>query len=215
MKRRSLVAVMCMLSMLAFAGCGKKTEDVAEVTETEEVAEAEETETVVEEEPEVVEEEPAPEVESNRIESFDDTMIENILNIETAYAEFLQDDSIYAEDARKQQVAEHTLFNEDIKIVKAIIAGYIGESYDRHPEYSAVTVYIKGTTEAGEECYRTIDIDFDSIFGKSVWSGNIDTTYLGNELCTTNDSYGTLEEALDSTIGAWENEEILDERDFE
>lgn len=210
MKRRSLVAVLCMLSMLAFAGCGKKTEDVAEVTETEDVAEVEETETVVEEEPEVVEEEPVHEVESNRIESFDDTMIENILHIETAYAEFLQDDSLDAKDARKNDEAQHTIFNEDIKVEKAILSGYSGESYEREPDYSSITIYIKGTTETGEEKYKVLDENTNAFLGEG-----LDNLSVGYKMCTTQYYYDTLDEAVDSTIGTWKNIEILDERDFE
>lgn len=205
MKRRSLVAVLCMLSMLAFAGCGKKTEDVAEV---------EETETVVEEEPEVVEEEPAPEVESNRIESFDDTMIENILHIETAYAEFLQDDSLDAKDARKNQESQHTLFNEDIKVVKAILHGKTGEAFEHDPDFSQVEIYIKGTTEDGNECYRSFSLNPNGLLREQE---NIE---IGYKLCTIYYSYDTIDEAIKYSVGDEESRKeqdtiILDERDFE
>lgn len=206
MKRRSLVAVLCMLSMLAFAGCGKKTEDVAEV---------EETETVVEEEPEVVEEEPVQEVESNRIESFDDTMIENILHIETAYAEFLQDDSLDAKDARKNDEAQHTLLNEDIKVVKAILYGKPLDKYPSEKDISYVFLYVKGTTETGEECYRAVGENPNDLLDKG-----LDALSVGYDICTVRYSYDTLEEAIKYSVGDEESRKeqdtiILDERDFE
>lgn len=207
MKRRNiLVAVMCMLSMLAFAGCGKKTEDVAEV---------EETETVVEEEPEVVEEEPVQEIESNRIESFDDTMIENILHIETAYAEFLQDDSLDAKDARKNDEAQHTLLNENIKVVKAILYGKPLDKYPSEKDISYVFLYVKGTTEDGKECYRAVGENPNDLLNEG-----LDALSVGYDICTVRYSYDTIEEAIKYSVGDEESRkeqdtEILDERDFE
>lgn len=196
MKRRSLVAVLCMLSMLAFAGCGKKTEDVAEVTETEEVAEVEETETVVEEVP-VEDDEEKP------LDSLEGIPDENFLSCETAYKEFFNDESGEAISSKKSRGPESN-FTEDVKVVKAAL--FRGNRELDPPTDRSIGILVKGTTGAGRECYRWYHIEVELAL-----DGNYRSLGVGNALCLE-DSYDTIEEAMDAKAKYYD---ILDERDFE
>lgn len=190
-----------MLSMLAFAGCGKKTEDVAEV---------EETETVVEEEPEVVEEVPeevpVEDDEEKPLDSLEGIPDENFLSCETAYKEFFNDESGEAISSKKSMGPEYN-FTEDIKVVKVALLHSNREL--ALPTDRSIGILVKGTTGAGEECYRWY---FPSI--ESALEGTCSSIDIGDELCRA-DSFDTIEEAMKEQTDGYMAYEILDERDFE
>ena len=123
MKRRSLVAVLCILSMLAFAGFGKKAEEVSKVEKTaqegEEVVTEEENEEVAEKE---------EEVEKETLDSLDEVPDDMLQTFYTAY-----------KGVRDIAPGTDFLFNEDVKIVKAFL-----QESTSGPEERVVYIIAKG-----------------------------------------------------------------------